>query len=216
MQGFTLGAVGKGTPILQRAGYKIRYRTNSKNKNGVVFEMHLDNHKPGPRLNRSMEWEMKKTFWIVVCLALLTSLLAACAPDSGKAGIFEDDVRIAEEGDTFSYAIRNAPTTDENQLDLTYTGFSGMETIWTLTAAAESDVTFDYSSNVKSGDFKVVLIDPEGQVSVLVNGTMDGSQAFLLTSGEYRVKVVGSKTDGKIEISINADENISLKRLDDE
>lgn len=159
---------------------------------------------------------MKKTFWIVVCLALVTGLLAACAPDSGKADIFEDDARIAEEGDTFSYAIRNAPTTAESQLNLTYTKFSGMETIWTLTAATESLAAFEYTSNVKSGDFKVVLIDPEDRVSVLVNGSMDGSQSFRLSPGEYRVKVVGRKTDGQIKFTLSLDADVVLKRVDED
>lgn len=159
---------------------------------------------------------MMKTFWIAVCIALLAGLLTACAPDSEKAGIFEDDARIATEGDTFSYAIRKAPTTPENQLDLTYTGFSGMETIWTLTAAVESQAAFAYSSTVSSGDFKVVLIDPEGQVSVLVSGSEEGSQSATLGPGEHRVKVVGRKTDGKIEITISAGKQLHLKRVDDD
>jgi len=159
---------------------------------------------------------MQKTFLLAISIALLIGLLTACAPDSGKAGIFEDDARIAEAGDTFSYAIRTAPTTGENQLDLTYTKFSGMETIWTLTAASESLAAFEYSSKVKSGDFKVVLIDPEGRVSVLVNGSMDGSQSFRLSPGESRVKVVGRKADGQIKVTLSLDVDAVLERVDED
>lgn len=158
---------------------------------------------------------MQKTFLLAISIALLIGLLTACAPDSGKAGIFEDDARIAEAGDTFSYAIRTAPTTGENQLDLTYTKFSGMETIWTLTAASESLAAFEYSSKVKSGDFKVVLIDPEGRVSVLVNGSMDGSQSFRLSPGESRVKVVGRKADGQIKVTLSLDADAVLEKESD-
>ena len=57
-----------------------------------------------------------------------------------------------------------------------YSGFSGDDTIWILNSHKDGEITFNYDSTVNSGDFKVVLINPQKGIENILEGTEQGNK----------------------------------------
>ena len=87
----------------------------------------------------------------------------------------------------------------------------GMDTIWKYEASEDTEVTFTWKLNVSSGKAKFVLIDPDGNLSTLVEckaesgGEQDGTETFEMKKGENRVKLVGAEKTS-LEYEFTADE----------
>lgn len=87
----------------------------------------------------------------------------------------------------------------------------GMDTVWKYEASEDTEVTFEWKLNVSSGKAKFVLIDPDGNLSTLVEckaesgGEQDGTETFEMKKGENRVKLVGAEKTS-LEYEFTADE----------
>lgn len=149
--------------------------------------------------------------FLVAALSVLLWIGSACSgTDRAKEAIYDDAEQIAAEGDQYTFTSRTGDGETDTELELQYKGFSGTETIWSLKAAADSRVSFVYSSTVAQGDFKAVLITPQQGVETLLEGSGDGETTLDIAAGEYRVKIVGRKAEGSLSMSVAGDTNLTM------
>ncbi len=148
---------------------------------------------------------------------LLLYTFSGCTLDTGKADIYDNNERIAKDGDSYSYVGRNE-SGSKNEITVKYGKFSGSDTVWNIESEGQSEITIKYNSKVETGDFKGVLISPEKQVEDILVGTETGERTIKLTEGKYRFKFVGNKAKGKIEISIKTeeDEQVKIRKVDND
>lgn len=140
---------------------------------------------------------MKKIFIIVlicsiVCLAIG---LTGCGNEFAKQE-YNDTEKIAQIED--SYAKDNSVFNPiDGGYSLTVSKFNGRQTLWskTLEKSAEIEIQFDFS--ISSGSAKVVYIDCNNNVTVLIECSQNisneqtATKTVSLTSGLNRLKIVG-------------------------
>jgi len=158
---------------------------------------------------------MKNRNFILVCVCLLfVTVLFGCTAGQDKQKIFDDNAAIIQDGDSYTFVNRTGSTDSDEAIALTYTGFSGLQTIWTMEVSATSEVDFEFNSTVDSGDFTVVLVTPEKAVVTLLTGTQQGTATQELTPGKYAVKLVGRNADGQLRLSLTPGLNVSLSKTE--
>lgn len=114
-------------------------------------------------------------------------------------------------GQTNSYNLTNySGSQDENTVSGSAEKMEGMDTIWNYTSPDNTEVTLSWKLSVSSGKAKLVLIDPDGNLSTLVEceassgGEQEGSGTFEIKQGENRVKLVGAE-ETALEFEFTAD-----------
>ncbi|WP_346961962.1 hypothetical protein [Clostridium sp.] len=161
--------------------------------------------------------KLKIKVLLVMCLMLLLCTFSGCTLNTGKANIYNNNEKIAQDGDSYSYVGRNE-SGSKNEITVKYGKFSGSDTIWNIESEGQSEITIKYDSKVESGDFKGVLINPEKQVENILVGTEEGEKTIKLTEGKYRFKFVGNKAKGEIKISIDSEEekHVKIRKVDND
>lgn len=112
---------------------------------------------------------MKVGKWFALVLAAVCTaacILAGCGTNPMLA-IYDNDAKIAS--NTNTYSLTNV---EQVHSDLHFTAsvgkMEGMDTVWVFDAEEDTAVDITYQLNVSSGKAKLVLIDPEKEVSVIV------------------------------------------------
>ncbi len=146
------------------------------------------------------------------CLAALAAgtLITGCAFTMNPGERFYDNEKgIA--GQTNSYNLTNySGSQDENTVSGSAEKMEGMDTIWNYTSPDNTEVNLSWKLSVSSGKAKLVLIDPDGNLSTLVEceasagGEQNGSGTFEIKKGENRVKLVGAE-ETSLEFEFTAD-----------
>ncbi|WP_291651286.1 hypothetical protein [Clostridium sp.] len=121
--------------------------------------------------------------------------------------IYNDNSKIVSINDNHSY-LEKKGINENSSTDITFK-FTGMDTIWQVMSGNDTEITIKYSSNIESGKFKVVLIDPNNNIINILEQTQLGEGKYTIKKGTSRIKIVGSETTGNLEmdISIREDEN---------
>lgn len=145
------------------------------------------------------------------CLVLIISSLSGCtAATDRQKKLYDNTAEIVQDGDTYSYTNRTWEVIGDN-CTLTFSSFSGMETLWFIQAEGKGKVTFDHVQQVDRGKFKFVVISPAGQVKTLAEGSTEGRLELKISErGSYRIKVVGHGAKGKLNTSIHSDAGIRV------
>ena len=130
-----------------------------------------------------------------------------------KNNIYNNNDKIVEYDYRYNYINKiGEGKKPDDEIDIKYSGFSGIDTIWILESKEESEITFNYDSTVNSGDFKAVLINPQKEVKNILEGTEQGSKTIKLAKGKYKFKLVGRNAEGKINITIDENKNIEISK----
>lgn len=136
----------------------------------------------------------------VVCL------ITGCGRNPMLA-VYDNDAKIAS--NTNTYSLINY---EQVQSDLHFTAsvekMEGMDTIWVFDAEEDTAVDITYKLNVSSGRMKLVLINPEKEVSVIAecNSGMEDfvSDTLDIKKGNNRIKIVaGENTQFDIDFTIS-------------
>lgn len=147
---------------------------------------------------------MKK---LLVGLVVVGLSFTACGTNT-IAAIYDNDSRIASQGNSFSYYADVKQTIDDNQYKSSVHGMDGMDTVWTLDAEDDTEVEIDFNIQHQSGEMKLVLISPDGETENIIECTeetsVEGSPVYELKKGENRIKVVSKdKAEFDLNLSIN-------------
>ncbi len=156
-------------------------------------------------------------FVLSICIVFLISTINGCESSNNKKdiynGIYNDNERIVQEAEEHTHTTYNISSHSDNNIEFQYGGFSGVDTVWILKSTDDEEITLDYDSKVNSGDFKVILVNPEKKIENILKGTDQGNKTIKLTKGEYRFKLVGSNANGKVKLSITKNNNVDIKRI---
>lgn len=143
-----------------------------------------------------------KSFILIFISIIITSSLIGCSADNEKNDIYDDNERIAQAGDSFSFYKRIGETSDK-KADLKYSRFSGVQTIWAIETDGNSDINITYDSLVSSGKFKVVLVTPDKEVINIVEQSGKDTHNYVTIKGRYSIKFVGLNANGNIQIDLS-------------
>lgn len=136
----------------------------------------------------------------VVCM------IAGCGVNP-MLSVYDDDVKIASASNTY-----NIMNYEQVQSDLHFTAsvekMEGMDTIWVFDAEEDTEVDITYRLNVSSGKMKLVWINPEKEVSVIVecDSEMEDpvQETLHVKKGNNRIKIVaGENTQFDIDFTIS-------------
>lgn len=147
----------------------------------------------------------------ILFLAFFSLCLVGCAI-ARHENMYGSDKNIAAESDRYNMVQFTGSTDTENQYSFSVSSINGTKTIWNYTATeAGEEVTLTATLCETSGGWvKMVLIDPEGNVTTLVEANAQEQQqghSFTAGQGTYRVKLVGkgdASAKGKLEFSHGA------------
>lgn len=131
--------------------------------------------------------------------------------NSNKKNIYNNNDKIVQEDNNNTYVTCKS-SIKNNEIEMKYGGFSGIDTICFLEVKEDTEITFDYDSTVDDGKFKAVLINPKNEVETILEGTEQSSKTIKLTKGKYRFRNVGANADGKIRISISSNSDVKITK----
>lgn len=152
---------------------------------------------------------MKVGKWFALVLAAVCTaacILAGCGTNPMLA-IYNNDAKIAS--NTNTYSLTNV---EQVHSDLHFTAsigkMEGMDTVWVFDAEEDTAVDITYQLNVSSGKAKLVLINPEKEVSVIVecDSKMEEpvQETLDIRKGNNRIKIVaGENTQFDIDFTIS-------------
>ncbi len=145
-------------------------------------------------------------FSLILCF---TIIFTGCGNEFAKQE-YNDDEKIVQITDR--YAKSNSVFNPiEGGYSLTASQFDGRETLWEKTLEENAEIEIQIDFNITSGNAKVVFIDSNNYITVLIEHLQDNSNELTttkivsLTNGLNRLKIVGYDC-----------ENIDLKLFFDE
>ena len=145
-------------------------------------------------------------FGLIFCL---TISFTGCGNEFAKQQ-YNDDEKIVQIADR--YAKSNSVFNPiEGGYSLNALRFDGRETLWEKTLEDSAEIELQIDLNIKSGNAKVVFIDSNNDITVLIEHLQNNSNELTttkivsLTNGLNRLKIVGYDC-----------ENIDLKLFFDE
>lgn len=149
---------------------------------------------------------MKVRKWIGALL-ITACLIAGCGMNPMLA-VYDDNVKIASHSNTY-----NLINYEQVQEDLHFTAsvekMEGMDTVWVFDAEEDTIVDITYLLNVSSGKMKLVLINPEKEVSIIVECDSEMAEpvqdTLEIKKGNNRIKVVASEnTQFDMDMTLSA------------
>ncbi len=155
---------------------------------------------------------MKKPF-IISAFVLSAFLLFTGCFSSGafkvNENIYNDDVAIASINDTCIMGSSSS-TRIGNEFTLDYDSFNGTRTIFYLHSKGAGALEIEYAASMKKGQFKLVLVSPEGLVTTVFEGSDEGTKTIDLSDGNNRIKLVGYGASGKFQFTLKITDNVSV------
>ena len=130
-------------------------------------------------------------FFSIVFVAIC--FMAGCASDSIVA-VYDNNKKIAS--DTNTYNLNNVDQTSEDgHFTASVEKMEGMDTIWNFDTEEDTVIDITYTLNVSSGKIKLVLISPEGEVSVIAecDSEMTDTSTLNIEKGNNRIKIVADE-----------------------
>ncbi|GAB1484897.1 hypothetical protein MASR2M78_37150 [Treponema sp.] len=138
-----------------------------------------------------------------LALLFLCLLLGACKGLSYDPSLYTDDLWIAKEGDTYSY-LRRSTTHTGTELVLTFNGFYGKHTVWMIESEGNTVLKSDIEiAPTLRGQYKVCLVNPEKQVTVLAAGAGKLQGEVPLKAGKQYIVLVGLEASGAINVGLS-------------
>lgn len=115
--------------------------------------------------------------------------------------IYRDESILKKSADQYSFEYRKGGFTEEG-INLECK-FSGVNTLCDLEVEEKQEVKIAYSTNIKNGKFKVILVDKDG-ISLITEESDTGTKTFILPEGKYAIKMVGDEAEVSLQLSIES------------
>lgn len=144
---------------------------------------------------------MKKRLIYTLFVILAMVALSGCGVKQEQREMYSNDKAIAESGDSYTYRDRTGDVTSETA-DIGFTKFYGSDTIWTIEAGQESELTLQVQQALSQGKFKIVLVTPDGKIEVVKEGSGKGEFKLQLAEGRNTIKFAGSNAKGTVHIQL--------------
>lgn len=159
-----------------------------------------------------------KTGTLLIIIFIILSFLVCCSLfKKEKKDNFNDNSYIIKEGDFSSYKSRFSEKTlktidgvAKSSFIISYAEFSGTETIWHLENTGKSKLTLYFTSRINEGKIKGVIINEKNIVANVFSEDIKDGLTIGLNTGRYRIKLVGDKFSGKINMTILGEGDIKV------
>ena len=146
--------------------------------------------------------KLMKLFCLAFSLALI---LSACGNSS-----YNDRSLILSDEDSYTYQKCVDTGSTDTSLKRDFQGFNGKDTIWMLDAAEDASISLDLSANLSSGNFKVLLVSEDNDITTLLEGDDTQNTSVDLGNGTARIILVGDHASGSCEITLSEINNVSV------
>lgn len=150
---------------------------------------------------------MKKMWKMAAAAGMTVMVMTGCALNTG-ARVYDNEKALS--GQANSYNLVNYKGSHSGDM----VGGSaklleGVDTIWEYDADETEEAEITYSLNVTSGKAKLVYVDPDGNVSLIVecseeDGAQSGTESVAVKEGRNRIRLVGAQGTG-LEYEFAAD-----------
>lgn len=151
---------------------------------------------------------MKKNL-IVIVIIILVIFQSGCVSNQISDN-FCDNKTIVMEGDKIGLN-KDFAVTEEDDVYKTSFDFNGTYTLWEFESLEDQELNFDYKLDLTSGAVRLVLIDPENNITDLVLNSLESDSIITsnidLTAGKYRLKLLGKK-DAAGDLMLKIDRGI--------
>lgn len=155
-----------------------------------------------------------KIIKLLVLTIILVFLAVGCSSISAyQKSIYYDDSIIAKTADSYTFTSRVGSTTHKES-SIKYGTFIGMETIWVIESKGQGSFTIEYDSKVKKGEFKVVLITPDNNVTNILKQNQGGTTKIKAPKGKSRIKIVGNEAGGECLLIIKTEGDTVIKTFE--
>lgn len=148
----------------------------------------------------------------LVSISTIMVSLSSCSKVSAyQKSIYTDDNKIINRGDSYTNTTRIGNASN-NFIDFKFSGFSGKESIWTITASEDTYIDMEVETKTDSGDFKVCLVTPQKSVSIVCEKSLSENIRLDLPIGDSILCLVGKNSKGSLKITrTDANSEISIK-----
>jgi hypothetical protein len=85
-----------------------------------------------------------------------------------------------------------------------------METLWSIKSDHNKNVLIEYTSQIKKGKLKLVLIHPDDTIKTIFEGDGESTVNVPVKKGNNRIKIIGKNTTGEIDFKIQSSENLRI------
>lgn len=152
----------------------------------------------------------KRTLIITILVVFVFSLFFISKNFIGnmQENIYDDKDKIVSSIDSYTY-INRVGSSKNRETELSFK-LTGVETLWTIKSDINTNIDIDYSSNIDSGDLKLVMVSPEDNIIKIFEGSDNGTISVPIIKGKNRIRIVGRDAKGSITIEILADENLKI------
>ena len=151
---------------------------------------------------------MKKLIIYVLIAICMMTFISSCG-DSSLKKIYDDNARIVQKGDAIDMKDYSVGAVDVGHNFSC--GFTGIKTIYTLNAKADSTISVNYDLKTQSGKFKCVFVDANNTLKVIVEQSGTGNLTLTVPKGENVIKIVG--LDAQLDLTTdvkNSDGNVEI------
>jgi len=155
---------------------------------------------------------MKRNIRIASCILLVLALAGCSRIHAYQKSMYDDNAKIASQGDSYTFRDRIG-SVKENILSLTFSGFYGKQSIWRVDAEEDGSVDADIKITMKSGKFKLCLIDNENKVSVITEGVGINKLSVPIKKGRNYLVIVGNNAAGEVRASLQATDGIVVQAV---
>lgn len=141
---------------------------------------------------------MGKIVKLILIILLFNSCMVA-EIDIRRA--FDSDRIIVSEEDSFTF-VQRVGRTVRKRTDIEFEGFSGTYTLLSLNSQEGDFIEVAFRTQIKSGQFKLVLIDPDKNIQTIIAMSGSGQRSISLKKGISRIKMIGRESTGIISFEI--------------
>lgn len=160
---------------------------------------------------------IKNTF-LYLSLILLMCSIYGCNMSYNRntvySNMYNDNEKISQTNENHIYTTAGVTKDSDQNLSLKYGGFLGVDAVWSINSKEDGEITLDYNSKVDSGDFKVVLVNPQKEIENISVGTNQGSKTLKLSKGESVLKLVGNNANGNVKLTISQSKNAEIVTME--
>ncbi len=140
---------------------------------------------------------MRKKFFMTSLILIIAS---ACSSNfSEKIDIYDDMKRIAAEADSYSYRDK-AEIREAGYVSVSFSDFCGKETLFHIRGDESYFLQLTMESSINRGNFKICLVDPEGNVETLLENKKSNIADIRMKKGEYKIVIAGINSSGYVKI----------------
>lgn len=136
-----------------------------------------------------------KTFFTILILGTMILGITGCSTEFAKEE-YNDAEKIVQTGD-HSVESNSSFKSVNGSYSYTASKFNGRQTLWKKSLNKSVDVEIQYELSISSGYAKIVYIDCDNNIIVLVECSQDdstkqsGTKTISFTSGQNQLKIVG-------------------------